>query len=66
MDNSLKVNYLKRTQRDYSYAFKLQVVGEIERGELAKGRRKKSTGYSPAPPCVNGSGNLVTLTGLTS
>lgn len=24
----------KRTQRDYSVAFKLQVVGEIERGEL--------------------------------
>ena len=24
----------KRTQRDYSLAFKLQVVGEIERGEL--------------------------------
>jgi transposase len=25
---------VKRTQRDYSLAFKLQVVGEIERGEL--------------------------------
>lgn len=24
----------KRTQRDYSLAFKMQVVGEIERGEL--------------------------------
>lgn len=24
----------KRTQRDYSLAFKLQVVGEVERGEL--------------------------------
>jgi hypothetical protein len=24
----------KRSQRDYSLAFKLQVVGEIERGEL--------------------------------
>ena len=24
----------KRTRRDYSLAFKLQVVGEIERGEL--------------------------------
>ena len=24
----------KRNQRDYSLAFKLQVVGEIERGEL--------------------------------
>ncbi len=24
----------KRTQRDYSIAFKLQVIGEVERGEL--------------------------------
>ncbi len=24
----------KRTQRDYSLAFKLQVIGEVERGEL--------------------------------
>ena len=24
----------KRTQRDYSMAFKLQVIGEVERGEL--------------------------------
>ncbi len=26
--------YVKRTQRDYSYAFKLQVVHEIENGEI--------------------------------
>ena len=26
--------YVKRTQRDYSYAFKLQVVEEVESGEL--------------------------------
>jgi transposase len=26
--------YVKRTQRDYSYAFKLSVVSEIEKGEL--------------------------------
>ncbi len=28
--------YVKRTQKDYSYSFKLQVVSEIERGELSK------------------------------
>lgn len=28
--------YRKRTQRDYSYSFKLQVVGEIERGEISR------------------------------
>ena len=33
---------LKRTQRDYSYAFKLQVVDEVERGELsATGAKRK-------------------------
>ena len=28
--------YVKRTQKDYSYAFKLQVVSEIESGVLGK------------------------------
>ncbi|WP_370634639.1 transposase [Cesiribacter sp. SM1] len=27
--------YVKRTQKDYSYSFKLQVVQEIEKGELS-------------------------------
>jgi len=27
-------NYLKRTQKDYSLAFKLQVVNEVEKGHL--------------------------------
>lgn len=35
MEDSKKEGYKKRTQRDYSYAFKLQVVDEIERGELS-------------------------------
>jgi len=26
--------YVKRTQRDYSYSFKLQLVGEVESGQL--------------------------------
>lgn len=29
-----KPQHKKRTQRDYSLAFKLQVIGEVERGEL--------------------------------
>ena len=29
-----ETKYVKRTQRDYSYAFKLQVVQEVESGEL--------------------------------
>lgn len=44
MDKALEVKYLKRTQRDYSYAFKMQVVGEIERGELSQTQAKKKYG----------------------
>lgn len=34
MDKSQKFNYVKRTQKDYSMSFKLQVVQEVEAGEL--------------------------------
>ena len=44
MDKALEVKYLKRTQRDYSYAFKMQVVAEIESGELSQGQAKKKYG----------------------
>lgn len=33
MKEHQEYQYIKRTQRDYSHAFKLQVVQEIERGE---------------------------------
>ena len=33
MKKEQEQQYVKRTQRDYSHAFKLQVVQEIERGE---------------------------------
>ena len=36
--------YKKRSQRDYSYSFKLQVVGEVERGELSKSAAKRKYG----------------------
>jgi len=36
--------YKKRSQRDYSYSFKLQVVGEVERGELTKSQAKRKYG----------------------
>ena len=29
-----ETKYVKRTQKDYSYSFKLSVVGEVERGEI--------------------------------
>ena len=37
-------NYLKRTQRDYSLAFKLQVVDEVEKGHLTWKQSQKKYG----------------------
>jgi len=34
MESSVKTGYVKRTQKDYSLSFKLQVVQEVESGEL--------------------------------
>jgi transposase-like protein len=34
MKEKTESEYVKRTQRDYSYSFKLQVVQEVERGEI--------------------------------
>src|ERR1700712_271616 len=34
----------KRTQRDYSMAFKLQVIGEVERGELNQDQANRKYG----------------------
>jgi len=34
MEERIKTEYIKRTQRDYSMSFKLGVVEEVERGEL--------------------------------
>ena len=39
-----KTNYVKRTQKDYSMSFKLQVVQEIERGELTPTGAKRKYG----------------------
>lgn len=34
MENHEETRYVKRTQKDYSMSFKLQIVQEIERGQL--------------------------------
>src|SRR5205809_5728721 len=39
-----KKNYLRRTQRDYSLAFKLQVVDEVEKGYLTYKQSQKKYG----------------------
>lgn len=35
MKEEIRSEYIKRTQKDYSHCFKLQVVREVERGELS-------------------------------
>jgi transposase len=45
MDNiNVKKNYCKRTQKDYSLAFKLQVVDEVEKGYLTWKQSQKKYG----------------------
>lgn len=42
MESQENQHYVKRTQKDYSMSFKLQVVQEVERGELSiKGALRK-------------------------
>ena len=36
--------YVKRTEKDYSYTFKLQVISEVERGELSKRAAQRKYG----------------------
>ena len=40
----MKNNYVKRTQKDYTMSFKLQVISEIEQGELTKSQVKAKYG----------------------
>ena len=44
MEHKKEEQYVKRTQKDYSQAFKLQVVGQVERGELSTHQAKKKYG----------------------
>jgi transposase-like protein len=44
MEQKNEKQYVKRTQKDYSHTLKLQVVGQIERGELSTHQAKKQYG----------------------
>jgi len=44
MSKELKTNYVKRTQKDYSLSLKLQIVSEIESGELSTTGAKRKYG----------------------
>lgn len=53
MDNELRSNYVKRSQKDYSMPFKLQVVGEVERGELSATAASRKYGIQGGHTVVN-------------
>jgi transposase-like protein len=42
-----QVNYVKRTQRDYSMSLKLQVAREIEEGHLSTYATQRKYGIQP-------------------
>jgi transposase len=44
MENQEERRYVKRTQKDYTMSFKLQIVQEIERGVLSISQVKKQYG----------------------
>lgn len=44
MDKVKEIQYIKRSQKDYSMSFKLQVVQEVERGELSQLAAKRKYG----------------------
>jgi len=53
MTKELEINYVKRTQKDYSESFKVQVVTEIERGELSTSGAKRKYGIQARSTVVN-------------
>jgi len=44
MQENPETKYVKRTQKDYSMSFKLEVVKEVERGELSIGAAARKYG----------------------
>lgn len=44
MSKDAKREHVKRSQKDYTMSFKLQVIGEIERGEISRAAAKSKYG----------------------
>lgn len=53
MSNDLKVNYVKRTQKDYTLSMKLQIVGELERGMTTVTKAQRQYGIQSRSTVVN-------------
>ena len=53
MKGKSKNEYVKRTQKDYSMSFKLQVVQEVERGEVSVRGAKRKYGIQSNITVIN-------------
>jgi transposase len=53
MDNTRARDFTKRTQKDYSLAFKLQVVDEVEKGYLTYKKSQKKYGIQGRSTVLN-------------
>jgi transposase len=53
MEKHEETRYVKRTQKDYSMSFKLQIVQEIERGQLTVTESTKTYGIQNRTTVVN-------------
>ncbi len=53
MNKDGKTDYVKRSQKDYSLSFKLQVINEIERGELSTTGAVRKYGIQSRSTVVN-------------
>lgn len=53
MEKGEEQQYVKRSQRDYSYGFKIQVVQEIERGEASTTSAQRKYGIQSRSTIMN-------------
>lgn len=53
MKEQIESKYVKRTQKDYSYAFKLSVVSEVEKGELGVSDAARKYGIQNSSTVTN-------------
>jgi len=53
MKGKSRKEYVKRTQKDYSMSFKLQVVQEVERGEVSVSGAQKKYGIQGNATVIN-------------
>jgi transposase-like protein len=53
MEQAKESQYIKRTQKDYSYSFKLGLVGQIEKGQLSITAARKLHGIQSHATVLN-------------